>query len=52
MNYIKRNMIQTSVITIITEHYLKYSHDFEWDNVEDVYLNKMFNLIYHFDINF
>jgi len=30
-NHIRRNTTQTSVIT---EHRLKYSHDFNWDNVE------------------
>jgi len=40
-NHIRRNITQTSVIT---EHRLKYSHDFDWDNVEildeEVYFNR------------
>jgi len=40
-SHIRRNTTQTSVIT---EHRLKFSHDFDWDNVEildeEVYFNK------------
>jgi len=40
-NHIKRNTTQTSVIT---EHRLKYSHEFDWENVEildeEVYFNR------------
>jgi len=40
-NHIRRNVTQTSVIT---EHRLKFSHDFDWENVEildeEVYFNK------------
>jgi len=40
-NHIRRNITQPSVIT---EHRLKYSHDFDWDNVEildeEVYFNR------------
>jgi len=40
-NHIRRNTTQTSVIT---DHRLKFSHDFDWENVEildeEVYFNK------------
>jgi len=40
-SHIRRNTIQTSVIT---EHRLKHSHDFDWENVEildeEVYFNR------------
>jgi len=40
-NHIKRNMTQTSVIT---EHRLEHSHEFDWENAiildEEVHYNK------------
>jgi len=48
-NHIRRN---TSQISVITEHCLKHSHDFDWENVEilddKVYFNKrlIFEMIF------